>query len=157
ERLTRVIWARIMAGKGKGQGGAPIERRGKQPDGIIRFGLTAGGFGTDAPGDRFVFSVYVMDPVVNNRVAISHRSPSPVNVQLRFRLEDGSVLPDPQLEPLGPNGQFADFVTKWFSSVPRQNGALIIEAATGTPPNSLAVVALTENEGLDSAIPVIPG
>src|SRR5262249_26168792 len=28
---------------------------------------------------------------------------------------------------------------------------------TGTPSNSLAVVALTENEGLDSAIPVIPG
>jgi hypothetical protein len=100
-----------------------------------------------------------MDPIFNTGVAIANVSSSPVNVQLGFRLEDGSVLRDPQLEPLGPNGQFAEFVTKWFSSVPgtTQSGALIIEAATGTPPNSLAVVALTENEGLDSAIPVIPG
>ena len=159
ERLTRVMWARITAGTGTVQGVATFERRAKQPDGSIRLVSTAGVLGTDAPGNSFVLPVDVMDPIFNTGVAIANVSSSPVNVQLGFRLEDGSVLGDPQLEPLGPYGQFANFVTKWFSSVPgtTQSGALIIEAATGTPPNSLAVVALTENEGLDAAIPVIPG
>ena len=127
ERLTRVMWARITAGTGTVQGVATFERRAKQPDGSIRLVSTAGVLGTDAPGNSFVLPVDVMDPIFNTGVAIANLSSSPVNVQLRFRLEDGSVLGDPQLEPLGPNGQFAEFVTKWFSSVPgiTRSGALV--------------------------------
>jgi hypothetical protein len=93
--------------------------------------------------------------------ALSNLSANGVNVGLRLLNEDGTqfaISNDPRLNPIPGHGQIALYVDELFPQLVGTTfqGALVIEAASGSPANTLVATALTTKEGIFSALPAIP-
>jgi serpin B len=141
-----VLWGELAAAPGTVKGVATIERR--ADNGVLL--TTAGLFGVEA-GNSFRFPLDAT-PTGSTAFAIANvTNDSPVNVAVRLITPQGSPLtsaPDVRLNPLGPRQQIADFATKIFPGLGAVafNGTLVLEAAAGSPANSLAAIALNVKE-----------
>jgi hypothetical protein len=148
-------WAVIDAGVGLVQGVASFDYR-------INDNLqtTAGVLGI-AGGNQFILPVDMNSKADTGAAIANVGSSIPVVVRLRLLSEDGTIVAtsnDTHLNPLGPQMQIASFISQLFPQLSGTSfkGSLAVEAAAGTPANSIVATALVLKEGMLSAIPVIP-
>jgi hypothetical protein len=121
---------------------------------------TAGVLGIPS-GNSFSVPVDIA-PTGGTGIAVANLKDTSVNVTVRLVDENGlpvAIATAPRFASFPPRGQFADFVTNMFPQFAGTTfrGALVIDAASGAPPGSLATTALAVKEGVLSALPVIPG
>ncbi len=151
-----VGWGRVAAESGTVQGVATLDLR-ADSDALI---ATSGVLGIEA-ANSFVLPVDVTS-TVRTGIAIANVKDVPLNIRVRLLGEDGTPFAsanEVRLSPLGARLQLADFVTSLFPQLGGTtfNGTLLVEAATGTEPNSLAAAGLSEKEeGTLSALPGVP-
>jgi uncharacterized repeat protein (TIGR01451 family) len=88
--------------------------------------------------------------------AIANASNENINVALYVLDENGGitdVLSTPELNPLGPLRQVAKFLHEYVPTKLRFKGSMVLVGQGG---KTFAVVALVQNQGLVTVIPVIP-
>ena len=154
-------WGMVDAGEGTVHGVAVFESR---LNGALL--TTAGVFGVEA-GNGFTVPVDVAGNGIaaNTAIAVANVNPnSSVTLVLQLISESGSGSPsvtsnDARFIALAPGQQRAEFVTTlWPNLAAGFKGTLAVGVMDkAQQPNSLVLTALSWNDGLFSAIPVIPG
>jgi hypothetical protein len=151
-----IVWCELIATTGTFQGVGTFDLR--APNQVLV--TTAGILGIQG-GNSFSVPVDI-SPTGGTGVAVANLRDLSLSITIRLLDEAGRLVAtatNPGFTVLSARGQFSDFVTNIFPQFAGTTfrGALVIDAAAGSPPGSLATTALTVKEGVLSALPVIPG
>jgi hypothetical protein len=143
-----VVWGQIAAGTGTVQGVATFDFR--APNGVLQ--TTVGVLGLEA-GSSFLLPVDVAASASTGIAFANANAGNQVTVNLRLLDETGSQV-NSTTKTLPARGQISAFVTELGFPQPigTFRGTLVVDAGGG----SIAATALTEKEGILSALPVIP-
>jgi beta-glucanase (GH16 family) len=85
--------------------------------------------------------------------AVANPGASDVHLTVSAVKEDGTVVKSIRMDPLGSQKQIATFLHQIMPDLADFQGSMVVSA---DPSEKFAVVALNENQKLDTAIPVIP-